>query len=355
MPVFASLFCKVWFLSYLVSEVVFRLQEIEGEKMRKFVRLMLVVGLISNVQAGQNFNGSRSIATASAIAQIKAPVETLSENAVPGFVTTAWLAENLDRNDVKIIDLRKTPKYNNGHIPGSISFSIGALCGPVKGVPATLLPPAILGYHWSLMGIKNDDTVVIVAPGKFQGATLLAVALKTTGHSKATVLQGGIEKWKGEKHLVSTELPKIMPSRYSVSKGHRSFIIGKDIVAQAVRTGSHTLIDARSEAYFTGAKSDEARSGRIPGALSHHCKKNFVKDSKYKELATKEALSKMFAKLVPDKNQPVILYCRTCMSATLNYMIMKCVLGYEDVSIYDGSWSEWSTITELPAVKGATD
>jgi thiosulfate/3-mercaptopyruvate sulfurtransferase len=281
--------------------------------------------------------------------------KVFEDNLIPGFITTSWLSDNLNRKDLKIVDLRYNPKYNGGHIPGSINFNEAALRGPVNGIPEMLLPSSMIGSHLSLMGINNDDTVVIVSPEKFTATSLFAVALKAVGHTRYGILQGGFEKWTAEKREVSTLLPLIKSSNYLVKDGQRNIFVGREIVEEVVKGNSRNkiLIDARPFDYYSGEKSDEARAGHIPSAVSLHSGDNMAAGDDFEEVAARDKLVALYGRVVPEKDSPVIVYCRTAQAASLDYMIMTDVLGYTNVSIYDGSWAEWSTIKDLPIEVGS--
>ncbi len=68
----------------------------------------------------------------------------------------------------------------------------------------------------------------------------------------------------------------------------------------------------------------------------------------------KELLAKQFSTLIPDKKSDVIVYCRTGQAATVNYSILTDVLGYENVKVFDGSWTQWAAGT-LPVESGGKE
>ena len=61
-----------------------------------------------------------------------------------------------------------------------------------------------------------------------------------------------------------------------------------------------------------------------------------------------EELSRILAVHVPDPTQPIISYCRLSHRATLAAFAMTELLGYTNVRVYDGSWTEWGSIVGVP-------
>jgi len=106
----------------------------------------------------------------------------LSALTIPGLVETDWLNTNLGKQGLKIIDLRAQPEYNSGHIPGSLSLNIESMRGLVQGLPSSLLPAAMLAEHFSLMGVRPDDFIVLVCTDKLQDATLAGMACERLQH-----------------------------------------------------------------------------------------------------------------------------------------------------------------------------
>lgn len=86
---------------------------------------------------------------------------------MPRLVETGWLATQLGRPGLKVIDLRPQPEYNTAHIPGSLSLNVESLRGNIGGLPSLLLPPTMLAAQFSLLGLQPSDAVVLVSGEKF--------------------------------------------------------------------------------------------------------------------------------------------------------------------------------------------
>ncbi len=277
-----------------------------------------------------------------------APAPAELPASLPGLVDTAWLAQNLGKPWLKIIDFRSQPEYNSGHIPGSVCLNIESLRGVVGGVSSMLLPAELLAAHFSLMGITPSDLVVLAAGDKLHDATLAGMAAERLGHRRYAVLQGGLPKWLAEKRPLTTALPTIMPSRYPVVPGADDFTVPAQVVLEASRRGRPVILDVRPADYFSGRKSDEARAGHIPGAQNRPFTEDVATDEKSVGFKPIAELAAAYAKILPDKETPVIVHCRTGHQASQTFFVLKRLLGYRNVKYYDAGWSEWASRAELP-------
>jgi thiosulfate/3-mercaptopyruvate sulfurtransferase len=265
-------------------------------------------------------------------------------------VETEWLAQNLGRVDVKPIDMRPQPEYNGGHIPGALSLNIESLRGCVEGIPSTLLPAGLLAEHFSLMGIRPEDSIVVIWGDKEQDATLVGMACARLGHRRFAVLRGGFAKWQSEKRPLDTLLPVVTATRYPVPAKADAFTVGAKEVLAAVGAQGSVILDVRPADFFTGKKRDEARGGHIPGAINRPFTDDVAKGEAFSTLKPVGELAAAYAKLIPAKDSPLIIHCRTGHQASQTFFVLTRLLGYTNVRWYDAGWTEWAARPELPVV-----
>ncbi len=268
--------------------------------------------------------------------------------ALPKMIDTAWLAANLQRPDMKIIDVRKQPEYNTGHVPGALALNPESLRGNVGGVPSVLLPGELIAAQLGLMGIRPDDTVVIVGGEKLRDATLVGMGLDRVGHARWAILDGGFPQWTTENRPTTAAIPKVARADYPTPNAIDAFTVDAQAVAAKATGGNTAILDVRPAEYFTGAKSDEARAGHIPGAVNRPYSED-LGESGYLKPASE--LAAAYGKALPPKDTPVVVHCRTGHQASQSYFVLRHVLGYPNVLWYDGSWTDWAARPDLPVEK----
>ena len=271
------------------------------------------------------------------------------EDAYPRLVDTSWLAENLARADLRVIDVRLQPAYNSGHIPGSVRMDPEHFRGAVGGLSSSLLPPDMIARHLGLLGVTPATTVLIVPSEKLQDATLLGVALDRVGHMRYAVLDGGWEQWLSENRPVDTTLPAITATEYGLQAGAAdTFTVDYHTVLRHSQHKTALLLDVRPPEFFAGAKSDEARAGHIPGAVNRPFSSDLTTEGGVTRFRPRVELQEAYAAFIPSADSPIVVSCRTGHQASQTYFVLRHLLGYRNVSWYDGGWSEWASRPELP-------
>ena len=275
-----------------------------------------------------------------------APAMKLPSGQLPGLVDTEWLTENLDKRDVKIIDCRTHADYTTAHVPGSLCLTLESFRGVVGGVPSMLLPGKLLAEQLSLMGINPTDMVVLVPGDAVRDATMIGMGLERVGHTRWAILTGGFSKWAAEKRPLDTSLPNVAPTDYPAPASADGFTVDYKAVLERLNDGRSVILDARPIEFFAGEKSSEARPGHIPGAVSRPYTGDLAEDGNLKPLVDLEAA---YAAVIPAKDTPVIVSCRTGHQASQTYFVLRHLLGYQNVKWYDAGWTEWAARPELPA------
>ena len=264
-------------------------------------------------------------------------------------VSTEWLAANLNNPRLVMIDIRKVEIYREGHIPGAISAYYGMWVFSESDKHTEYPREDDLFDAVGGLGIRADSEVVIICQTYhcfYQPmAPRVLITLAHAGLENIGILDGGQEKWVREKRALSTELVKPKKTIYR-GKLNKTIHVEKDYVAS--RLGKAIFVDVREPVLFSGEKKQEfvAKAGHIPGAVNLPASEAYTKLGTFK---TKEELETIAARVVgTDKSKEIISYCDAGKCCPTWAFILKRVLGYQSVRLYDGSFEEWTKDPSLP-------
>ena len=273
---------------------------------------------------------------------------------LPGIVSTDTLAAWMEDGPVMLVDIRTDVfAYLRGHLPGAAYLNTETLRATRGGSPTQLLDAAAYAGLFSRMGLPFDRRVVIYSAGETHNidATFLAWLLAGFGHPQVFVLDGGFFKWQLEQRPVAGEYPRLEPTTFP-STPFRPEQASLEEVQRAIRTGGSVLVDARPPDQYAGDAGSQMRRGRIPGAINHYWRDDLAREGFGYVWKPLEALRASYAAqgITPDKR--IIAYCNSATEASHVHFTLRYLLGYPDVRVYVGSWTEWAERTELPMETG---
>lgn len=266
-------------------------------------------------------------------------------------VSTQWLWNNLNRPDIRIVDVRNNvADYWQGHIPGAVYMNPEVMRLADRGVPVKLSPPEALVIMLGKMGIDPKIMVVVYTEsGDFKGPYLVW-ALDYLGHKQVAVMEGGFSKWLKDGFLTTQDYPEVVAKEYPRPKKLRHEVRASlDEVKKVVVSGGAIILDVRPVELYTGEKGPWKRKGHIKGSLSRFWREDLTADGMWKD---KAELKAAYDKLGVTPDRQIITSCGQGQMSAHTYFTLKYVLGYPHVRNYDGSFNEWSNIKDLPVETG---
>jgi thiosulfate/3-mercaptopyruvate sulfurtransferase len=274
---------------------------------------------------------------------------TVSARDLPAIVSTDWLAKNLKNDKLIILDVRKVEYYQAGHIPGAVNEFYRAWSFKKVDLSAEIPEMDDLFDLVGSAGITPSSHVVVA--GKMDTwqervhIARVACTIQYAGVENVALLDGGHMKWAKEGKPLSK---KVMHTKPVPFKGqiNRTIFVKKDYILKNLE--KILLVDVREPAFFTGMKKAEVatKAGRIPGAVNLPTSWIFAKDGTFKE---KEVLESLAAGVIgKDKDREIITYCDTGTCCPTWHFMLKEVLGYKRVYLYDGSIEEWTADPNAP-------
>ena len=293
---------------------------------------------------------------------ILVPLASATQAAKAGvikLISPEQAAAGVSSGQWKILDVRPVPPldYISGHVPNAVHISEQAFRGPNGKLPYQIWPAGDLANLLSKAGISNNDQVLVYSDGNnVLGASLVAYILEKSGVPSIGILDGGFSGYKTQGHPVTKVFPTFSPGVFNPKSVPGLAISLKDVLA-LVGKPNVVIVDPRPKGLFEGTEQLFIRNGHIPGAINITWQS--VTEANNPEEALKnphklksiEALRQLFVSrgVTPDKT--VIISCSTGREASLEYIVLKHLLGYPNVRIYEGSWTEYST-TNNPVQTG---
>ncbi len=259
------------------------------------------------------------------------------------------LERHLGEEGLLVVDLCKPEIYAQYHVPGAVHLDYGRLVA-LRGMARGLLPDDDqLEEVLSSIGLTPATHVVAYDDEGGGKAGRLLWTLDAVGHSRFSLLNGGLQAWYNEGHPGSREVAQLRRSHYQVPAEKRA-IADADYILARLGNPRTAILDARSPNEYQGLTQMALRNGHIPGAANLDW--TFAMDPEHNLRLRPEAeLRRNLAAqgITPDKE--VIVHCQTHHRSAYTYVVLK-ALGYPDVKGYAGSWSDWGNRNDTPVETG---
>jgi thiosulfate/3-mercaptopyruvate sulfurtransferase len=270
-------------------------------------------------------------------------------------VTPEWLARNLTRRDVRIVDgswhmpqLKRDPRaeFAAAHIPGAVFFDIDAIADHATSLPHMLPSAREFARAVGGLGIGARDRVIVYDSRGVASAARVWWTFRAFGHDAVAVLDGGLPRWRAEGRPVESGTPAPRPRKFT-ARLRRSLVRDLAAMRRNVTTRKAQVLDARSRGRFAGTEPEPRaglRSGHIPGSL------NLPYDELYQQdgtLLPPQELKAKFEAAGLDLGKPVVTSCGSGVTASVLALGLYAA-GRPDVAVYDGSWTEWGGRADTP-------
>ena len=278
----------------------------------------------------------------------------------PPLVSPDWVSERLGTDEVRLVEVDEdTTLYDTSHIPGAVA--VHWQDDLQDGVRRAFVAQKAFGELADAKGITNDTHVVLYGGNNNWFAAYAYWYFKLYGHDKVSLIDGGRKRWELEGRELTSE-----PSDVARTSG---YVAGEpDTEIRAVRDqvlsdyvgapAGTALVDVRSPDEFSGAaaapphlpQENAQVRGHIPGAVNVPWAK--AVDQETGQFLPPEQLRELYASLGVTDDADVVAYCRIGERSAHTWFVLHEILNYDRVRNYDGSWTEYGSLVDVPVERG---
>lgn len=275
----------------------------------------------------------------------------MAEYANPNtLVSTDWVAARGGDAGVRLVEVDvDAAAYEQGHIAGAVGWDWSSQLQDTlaRDIISKSEMEALLGAS----GIGNDTTVILYGDNNNWFAAWAFWQLKIYGHGDVRLMNGGRAKWEAEGRPLTTDAPSHAAAEYTASDADNSIRAFREDVLSAVADGSAFLVDVRSPEEYRGEllappalpQEGSQRGGHIPGAANVPWATAVAADGSFKSA---DELAEIYGAV--NNSKPTIAYCRIGERSSHTWFVLTQLLGLENVTNYDGSWTEYGSIVRAP-------
>lgn len=247
--------------------------------------------------------------------------------------------------DSNLLVLDASKKFNaEAVIPDSIRFDLPKdFSDSTSPFPNTMPSTAQFERKSKELGIKSDSEIVVYDNAEIFNSPRVWYMFKAMGHENIRVLDGGMPAYIAAGGTTNWYKHQLLNPGNFIAQFSSSAFKSIDWVKSNIQTQKGTLIDARSSGRFIGTEP-EPREGLRSGSIPNSCNLPYAEVLENGFFKSKEKLQEIFASL-EDNEKPFVFSCGSGVTACI-LLLAANIAGYQNLSVYDGSWTEWASLVE---------
>ena len=236
--------------------------------------------------------------------------------------------------------------YNKKHLDGALFVDLNTQLADIKedlskGGRHPL--PTIQNFSklLSTLGITSKTHIILYDDKSgANAAARMWWMLKSVGHEKVQVLNGGLQE--AEQHnfpINSEEVFPIPTEEYKIESWKLPMVTLFDVEEASINK-SNLIIDVRESARYNGEiEPIDLISGHIPNAINIQFSTNLDENGLF---LPPEIIREKYRNIFNNnKSSEIIVHCGSGVTACHTLLAMD-YAGFEIPKLYVGSWSEWS-------------
>jgi thiosulfate/3-mercaptopyruvate sulfurtransferase len=263
-----------------------------------------------------------------------------------------WLAENLGRPEVRILDVRWRPDgtgrlvFASGHVPNATYLDWRAAFVDPEDADTLLLlaPPDQAAAAVAGAGIGNGSTVVVYDDTASLYAARTWWSLRAYGLESVRILDGGYGAWVASGRPISHAVNEPDPAAFTPRAQLRTRLTTSDL-RSLVGSPDAVILDARAPAEYRGFEGNARRLGHLPGAVNFPVAMTTEPGTgRFVDGGTLRAL---IERAGAASGRRVVCYDASGVAAAKLAFVLA-LMGHDDVAVYDGGWADWGSRLDLP-------
>ena len=249
----------------------------------------------------------------------------------------------------KVVAGRKT--FVAAHVPGADFLDLqGELSALDTRLKFTMPSAEHLARAFGRHGLGDGARVVLYSIGSMMWATRVWWMLRALGFDGAAVLDGGFDRWQAEGRAVESGEPKGYPPATFTPRPRPGRFVDRTAVKAAIGDPRTVTVNALGPQFHKGLEpSRYGRPGRVPGSVNVPAA-SLIDPATKRFVSPADAMARFHAVGI-EKDRRVIAYCGGGISATIDLFLLH-QLGFDDLTLYDGSMGEWAKDPSLPIETG---
>jgi thiosulfate/3-mercaptopyruvate sulfurtransferase len=275
-------------------------------------------------------------------------------------ITPTELLTLTNNEPAVLIDTRDPATYAAGHLPGAVNihdiFTYLATSTP-EGVAAMRNKfAAIFGDA----GLSGKEMAIVYEQSMNTGFGQSCrgyVLLKYLGYPKVRILHGGYAGWTAAGMPTTTDIAAPRPASFPIDPDAAGILVDLQSMKAAVADPNIVKLDTRDVDEWIADSSSPygkdfcPRKGRIPGAVWIEWYRMMKPTPAGPMFKSPDEILAECSSVGITPQTPVVLYCFKGARASNTLVALK-EAGVENVTLYFGSWNEWSRDPSLPIEAG---
>lgn len=271
-------------------------------------------------------------------------------------VDSEWALGHLSDPNVRFVEVDvDTTAYEQSHIPGAVGWNWTSQLS--DGIRRDISSREDFSTLLSASGIGPGTTIILYGDNNNWFAAWAYWQLKLHAWDKVSILNGGRKYWLDNGLPVTVDVPSYPATNIQLPEPDFSLRAYREDIQPRLGDPALSLVDVRSPAEYNGEviappgmNETAQRAGRIPGATSAPWAQTVREDGTFKSA---DDLAAHYAGKGVTADKDVIAYCRIGERSSHSWFVLHELLGYPNVRNYDGSWTEWGSLINVPIEKTA--